>query len=341
MIAVDVQEGLNSFYGFIGAYGDRIANFVVAKSDLVLSVGARLDVRQVGAKRGNFAPNSTLIRVDIDEGELEYKVHDNEINIVADASEFLNEVLIKWPSSDYSPWLNVCNHIKEKLYGYDDRNSNKFVKEISKFIPEGSIITTDVGQNQVWVAQSLEVKNGDRVLFSGGHGAMGYSLPASIGAAIASGKVVYSFNGDGGIQMNIQELQLIAREQLPVKIILFNNNALGMIRHFQEMYFKGNYYQTTPGGGFTSPNFEKLADAYHIDYRVVRNNSEIERLGNILTDKKPALIEVQLNENTYVFPKLEYGKPNQDQEPLLDRSLYYELMNLDGDEEMSIITSRN
>ena len=157
---------------------------------------------------------------------------------------------------------------------------------------------------------------------------MGYSLPASMGAAIASKKPVYSFNGDGGIQMNIQELQMIAREQLPVKIILFNNNALGMIRHFQEMYFKGNYYQTTPNGGFTSPDFEKLADAYHIDYRIVRNDSDINNLGDILTDKKPALIEVQLNENTYVFPKLEYGKPNQDQEPLLDRNTFEELMRL-------------
>lgn len=335
MIAIDVQEGLKSFYGFVGAYGDRTANFVVAKSDMVISIGSRLDVRQVGAKRDNFAPESTLIRVDIDEGELDYKVHDDEIDIVADAGKFLNEILRKWPSADYSPWLNVCDQIKDKLYGYDDRNCNRFVRDISKFIPEGSIITTDVGQNQVWVAQSLEVKKKDRVLFSGGHGAMGYSLPASIGAAIASGKSVYSFNGDGGVQMNIQELQLIAREQLPVKIILFNNNALGMIRHFQEMYFKGNYYQTTPDGGFTSPDFEKLADAYHIEYRVVRNNFEIDNLGDTLTNKKPVLIEVPLNENTYVFPKLEYGKPNQDQEPLLDRKLYYELMNLDGDEDMS------
>lgn len=328
MIAVDIQEGLKNYYGFIGAYGDRTANFVVAKSDLVLAIGARLDVRQVGAKRENFAPDSTLIRVDIDAGELEYKVHDNEIDIVADANEFLSEVLNKWPSFDYNPWLKVCNQIKEKLYGYDDRNSNRFVREISKLIPEDSIITTDVGQNQVWVAQSLEVKNGDRVLFSGGHGAMGYSLPASMGAAIASKKPVYSFNGDGGIQMNIQELQMIAREQLPVKIILFNNNALGMIRHFQEMYFKGNYYQTTPNGGFTSPDFRKIADAYRIDYQIVRDDSEINNLGDILTDKKPALIEVQLNENTYVFPKLEYGKPNQDQEPLLDRITFDELMKL-------------
>lgn len=202
------------------------------------------------------------------------------------------------------------------------------VQALSRFIPEGAIVTTDVGQNQVWVAQSFELKNSQRILFSGGHGAMGYSLTASIGAALASKSVVYCFNGDGGIQMNIQELQMIAREQLPVKIVLFNNNALGMIRHFQEMYFASNYCQTTADGGFTSPNFEKLATAYGLDYISVCNEAEIERLGDILNSNRPAFIEVKLFEDTYVFPKLEYGKPNHDQEPLLDRVLYKELMDL-------------
>lgn len=328
MIAVDIQEGLKNYYGFIGAYGDRTANFVVAKSDLVISIGARLDVRQVGAKRENFAPESTLIRVDIDEGELEYKVHNNEIGIQADANIFLDKILSKWPSSDYSSWLKVCNQIKEKLDGYDDRNSNRYVRAISKLIPENSVITTDVGQNQVWVAQSFDVKNGQRILFSGGHGAMGYSLPAAIGASIAMKKPVYCFNGDGGIQMNIQELQMIAREQLPVKIILFNNNALGMIRHFQEMYFNGNYYQTTPSGGFTSPDFRKLSDAYHIDYYLIQSTTDLGKLQTVLIDQKPAFVEVILDEDTYVFPKLEFGKPNQDQEPLLDRNTFEELMRL-------------
>lgn len=328
MIAVDVQEGLNDFYGFIGAYGDRTANFVIAKSDLVISIGARLDVRQAGAKRSSFAPDSTLIRVDIDPGELEYKVHDNEMSVMADADEFLHLLMKEWPEKDYSGWHAVCEKIQSELSGIDDRDSNRLVRGISHMVPENAVITTDVGQNQVWVAQSFDVKKGQRILFSGGHGAMGYSLPASMGAALASKSVVYSFNGDGGIQMNIQELQMIAREQLPIKIILFNNNALGMIRHFQEMYFQDNYFQTTPEGGFTSPDFEKLADAYRIDYRLVRREEDIEGLEEILTNRKPALIEVQLSEKTYVFPKLEYGKPNQDQEPLLDRKLYDKLMQL-------------
>lgn len=328
MISVDVQEGLKSCYGFIGAYGDRIANFVVAKSDLVISIGARLDVRQVGAKRENFAPAAVLIRVDIDHSELEYIVHDDEIGIVADANQFISDILDVWPESDYSSWISICEEIKRKLFGADDKIYNKLVRAISKLIPQNAVITTDVGQNQVWVAQSFDLKEGQRILFSGGHGAMGYSLPASMGATLASGEVVYSFNGDGGIQMNIQELQMIAREQLPVKVIVFNNNSLGMIRHFQEMYFKDNFFQTTPSGGFTSPDFKKLAEAYSLKYRVIENESEVDALKDVLLDKEPVIIEIKLYENTYVFPKLEYGKPNQDQEPLLDRELYNYLSNL-------------
>ena len=337
MISVDIQEGLQNSYGFIGAYGDRTANFIMAKSDLVVSVGARLDVRQVGAKRVSFAPNARIIRVDVDSNELEYKVHEDELDIACGGNDFLDHILGLWPQRDYSPWIEVCDRIKSELFGYDDRKYNKLVRKISEYIPEYSIITTDVGQNQVWVAQSFSMKKGQRILFSGGHGAMGYSLPASMGAALASNGVVYSFNGDGGIQMNIQELQMIAREKLPVKIILFNNDALGMIRHFQEMYFHDNYFQTTPDGGFSSPNFKKLAEAYGIPYRCVRDESEIESLGEVLVNLLPAFIEVQVFEKTYVFPKLEFGKPNQDQEPLLDRKLYDRLMKYGEDDDMGTI----
>lgn len=328
MISVDTQEGLDNCYGFIGAYGDRTANFIVAKSDVVIAVGARLDVRQVGAKRENFAPNSKIIRVDIDKAELEYKVHEDEVGINADANSFLNGLVNIWPKKDYSEWIAICDEIKDKLLGLDERKYNKLVRAISKYIPAKSIVTTDVGQNQVWVAQSFGLKENQRVLFSGGHGAMGYSLPASIGAALASNSTVYSFNGDGGIQMNIQELQMIARENLPVKIIIFNNNALGMIRHFQEMYFDKNYFQTTLNGGFTSPNFEKLAEAYSLDYVCAESEAEVDALAEVFTNSKPTIIEIKINEETYVFPKLEFGKPNQDQEPLIDRELYMYLMSL-------------
>lgn len=329
MIAMDLlthEDILN--YGFIGAYGGRVGNFIVAKSDCILSLGSRLDVRQTGGNRENFAPNAKIIRVDIDKYELEYKVHQDEIDIQADASEVIEFLLDSYKSSEdrHASWRRVGREIFEKLNDMDEMNGNRIIKNISRFIPSDAVITTDVGQNQVWVAQSFSVKDGQKILFSGGHGTMGYSLPAAIGAFYASQRPVFSFNGDGGFQMNLQELEYIARERIPIKLFVFNNYALGMIRHFQEMYFEGNYTQTLCGTGYDAPDFKKIADAYGIEYKSVENIEDIPE--NIIKSGEPALIEIILRENTYVYPKLEFGKPNQDQEPLLNRKLYDDLMAL-------------
>ena len=323
MLAVDT---VRNSYGFIGAYGSRTANFIAAKSDLVISLGARLDVRQIGARREQFAPGAKIVRVEIDKDELSLKAHDDEIQINADVKDVL-DAMLDAKTKDLELWKMICGKIRDELAFIDDRLPNKFVQSISKVIPEGSVITTDVGQNQVWVAQSFGVKKDQRIFFSGGHGAMGYSLPAAIGCALASGKEVYSFQGDGGIQMNIQELQTVARENIPVKIILFNNSALGMIRHFQEMYFENNYVQTVPEGGYTVPDFKAVAGAYKIPYKCVTSPEEID--DKLFDAAGPQFIEVKITEPTYVFPKLEFGKPNQDQEPLLDRKKYEFIMTLD------------
>ena len=328
MISMDIVNESALNYGFIGAYGDRAANFIVAKSDLLLSLGARLDVRQVGAKRENFAPNATLIRVEVDEGELAYRVHDNEVAICADVSAVLRVLNDIWDNIllDYSEWLEICSTIRFMLAGMDKRLPNEIVEQISEHIPSNAVITADVGQNQIWVAQSLRVKERQKVVFSGGHGAMGYSLPAAIGCYYASHGTVVSFNGDGGIQMNIQELQTIARERLPIKIVLMNNSALGMIRHFQEMYFGENYVQTVATGGYTVPDFGAIAKAYGIEYYKIESADDVR--ASLFEGVAPCLIEVSIKENTYVFPKLEFGKPNQDQEPLMDRALFNYLSSL-------------
>lgn len=327
MLSIDVI-GSEWNFGFIGAYGERVANFIVAKSDLLITIGARLDVRQVGARRENFAPDAKLIRIDIDAGELEYRVHQEEIGIVGDAGAALRTLqqIARQQELAYENWVSTCCFIQKKLQGIDKRIPNELIERLGDIIPDEVVITTDVGQNQVWVAQSLKTKKNQKVLFSGGHGAMGYSLPAAIGCACGSNHTVYSFNGDGGVQMNIQELQTVARERLPIKIVILNNYALGMIRHFQEMYFQDNYTQTVADGGYTVPDFEKLAHAYGLDYKSIRDVSDIE--AEIFEGNEPAIIEVMINEKTYVFPKLEFGKPNQDQEPLLDRELYSSLMEL-------------
>lgn len=314
-------------YGFIGAYGKRAANFIVAKSDLVIAIGTRLDIRQVGAKREAFAPDAKIIRVDIDKNELDYKVKKNETQLKCSATFFIKELskyLFNFRNSD--KWIQTCNMIKKELEKCDYQNPNLLVNKISKVLPENILITTDVGQNQVWIAQSFEIKEGQRVFSSGGHGAMGYSLPAAIGAFYATGKHIVSFNGDGGIQMNIQELQFLAREKLPITVVIFNNRSLGMIRHFQEMYFEENFYQTVCGRGYSTPDFSKLADGYGLNYKMIRQEEDVEKI-EWCTDA-PLVVEIVLDDKTYVFPKLEYGKPNQDQEPLLDRSKYEYLMKL-------------
>lgn len=328
MPAFDLLSYENKYnYGFIGAYGSRVANFIAAKSDLIIALGTRLDVRQIGAKRENFAPNAELIRVEVDEGELENTVKENELQINMDAFRFMDEFKKhEMVFHQVGEWKMVCDTIRKSLSGRDELFPGALLREISRKIENNTIITTDVGQNQVWIAQSFEVKKGQRVLFSSGHGAMGYSLPAAIGAYYAGHMPVVSINGDGGIQMNIQELQYIAREKLPITIVIMNNHALGMIRHFQEMYFKDNYYQTVPSGGYTVPDFGKIADAYGLNYYKVEKAEDIDQID--WKNNLSQIVDVVLDGKTYVFPKLEFGKPNQDQEPLLERELYQELMEL-------------
>jgi acetolactate synthase-1/2/3 large subunit len=328
MTAIDLVADSNNYYGFIGAYGNRTANFIVAKSDLIISFGARLDIRQVGGVRDTFAPNAKIIRVDIDEGEIEYQIRSDELDVIADVCVMLKNLCKSGLPKVDQKWINICNKIQTKLDGIDDLLPNKMVKNLSKYIPDNFVLTTDVGQNQVWIAQSFCVKKKQSILFSGGHGAMGYSLPAAIGAYYGTKRPVISFNGDGGIQMNIQELEFINREKLPITIVVFNNNALGMIRHFQEMYFECHYTETVSGNGYAVPSFEKIAYAYDLEYCKISKIEDI-RIGlSNINFEKPRIIEVCIDENTYVYPKLRYGEPNQDQEPLISRDLYEELMGL-------------
>ncbi|MBQ8435376.1 MAG: thiamine pyrophosphate-binding protein [Oscillospiraceae bacterium] len=328
MIAVDLlpyDHPLN--YGFIGAYGDRKANFIASKADLILTLGTRLDCRQTGAKREDFAVNARFIRFDTDINEFENKIHDDDLNIQMNLEtdmKKLADAAADIKIGDYSEWLKACDEIKKMLEGTVEKMYPEILmNKISESVPEDVTVTTDVGQNQVWVSQHFKVKKGQNILFSGGMGAMGYSLPASIGASLADGKKVICFSGDGGFMMNMQELQFISRERLPIKICVFNNNALGMIRHFQEMYFSSKYSQTVAGNGYTVPELKKVADAFGINYKCI---SELNQISDeLFSGDEPVLIEVMLPETTYVFPKLAVNKPIQDQEPPLDRELYRQL----------------
>lgn len=334
MIAIDVISTDYKYnFGFIGTYGHRHANLIIAQSDLVISFGSRLDVRQTGANIKEFAKDARLIRVDIDQNEFENNIKQNEIDIVADLKELVKYLSPDGIFNDYAvpkKWINQCQYYKTKLSQIDQMFPNQFVNLISDLIPDGSITTTDVGQNQVWVAQSFHVKSTQRILFSGGHGSMGYSLPAAIGAYYADKKPVYCFTGDGGLQMNIQELQFLAREKIPVKIFILNNHSLGMIRHFQEMYFKSNCTQTVNMKGYSNPDFSKVSGAYGIRSHPIYNFIEICQFKEELMDPNPVLFDINVGDKTYIYPKAAFNKAIYEQEPELDKELLDEILSFEG-----------
>ncbi len=330
MISVDLLSNDNSLnFGFIGAYGHRCANIIVSASDLIICVGSRLDIRQTGTDLSAFAPSAEIIRMDTDTSELLNNIKNDEIKLNLDISKFLNyfnnQLSVR---SVKSAWLSKCKKVKDLLDGIDRLSPNKYAYEISRLIPSGAVITTDVGQNQVWVAQSFEVKKNQRILFSGGHGAMGYSLPAAIGAFIATKKPIYCFVGDGGFQMNIQELQTIINYNIPIKIFVMNNKSLGMIRHFQEMYFDSNFVMTNTKKGYNAPDFTKIAKAYGLDILKTNTIDDLSKLNDKIGNNKPLLVDISLRGMTYVYPKLVFGRPTQEQEPLLDKILLEKVMNL-------------
>lgn len=200
MIAIDVLDSDSVYnYGFIGAYGHRYANFLTEKADLIITMGTRLDCRQVGVKREIFAPNAKILRIDIDTNEFDNRLSEKETQIEADIRILINMMLEDnrfLYKDEFEVWNNTAQTIKNKLKNIDNQVENQVIEKISDLLEKNYTITTDVGQNQVWIAQSLKVKDGQRVLFSGGHGSMGYSLPAAIGAYYAKRNKIICFTGD-------------------------------------------------------------------------------------------------------------------------------------------------
>lgn len=262
--------GLDSLYGecagFSGVYGHVAANRAILESDVLLVLGSRLAKRQIGKSIEAYAPNAKIIHVDISPEELG-DLPPADLMVKADAGSFLSSLAEVFVPGDYSRWTEKilqwkCTYAAAPLrnQGFDPVGA---VQALSVGAPDDIVATFDVGQNEMWCAQGWEVKRGQRVLASGGLGCMGFSVPAAIGAAIA-GRRAWAFTGDGGLQMNIQELQTIASRKLPVKVFVFNNQSLGMIQEGQAKYHDGRYYGTK--SGYTVPDLQMIANAYGLRY---------------------------------------------------------------------------
>jgi len=313
--------------GFIGIHGNRIANMIVEECDLILSVGARLGIRQVGKYSKNFAQNADLIRVDIDPYELSRDIKEQEQKYEMDAGEFLSRLAAE-DIPAYEEWWEKCFRAKRLLDRYDKTDGNYAVEKISSMLPADPVVAVDVGQHECWCAQSLHLKGRHgRILISGGYGTMGCALPYAVGASIAlKGEKVFCIAGDGGFQMNIQELETVKRENLPVKIFVLNNRVLGKISETQYRDNDGRYAQTTEESGYSVPDFKKVSEAYGIRAAALKTYRELDSYAGWIRDDQPCLLDIALPSESFLMPKIKWKTSNM--EPELPREIVDEFKSI-------------
>ncbi len=316
MNAVDLApEDLH--IGFIGTHGNRIANMILNECDLIVSVGARLGIRQVGRTAKKFAPKAGLVRCDIDEYELSRNIKEREQKYHTDARDFLRMLLAE-DVGDYSAWREQCAEAKRLLAPYDKQPGNLAVEKIASLLPPDPVVSVDVGMHQCWCAQSLVLKGGKgRIHISGSYGTMGCALPFAIGSCIATGgQISYCIAGDGGMQMNIQELETVRREDLPVKIFVLNNRVLGKISETQHFEHGDRFANTAASGGYSVPDFSRIAEAYGIRAAALGSYEELDRYASWIGDREPCLFDIPLPENSLLTPKIQFE--TQEIRPALD-----------------------
>lgn len=330
LLGIDSYPFSKNLVGYIGSNGNRDANIIFANADLIIALGTRLDVRQVGPAKF-FNPTAKLVHVDIDKSSIDYSLR-SSLSFETGLQDFFAATK-HIQTKRKAEWNFFIHSVQEKfprrhLYSDKEVDPNTFFHELSVVTSAQATIVADVGQNQMWCAQSWKVKKNQRLLFSGGMGAMGFSLPAAIGAWYAdqtSSLIVTC--GDGGIQINIQELETVSRNKIPLKLFILNNKSLGMVREFQDLYFNKNYQSTVTGYGY--PNFKKIAYAYDFEYVKIGSVSKNDPvIASILQNPKPILIEVELSMTAVLQPKVVYGHAMDDQSPYLDEIQKSELEEL-------------
>ena len=310
--------------GMIGSYGNRWANWAVGSSDFLLVLGSRLDVRQTGSETQSFKSGRIIVHVDCDAGEINSRVMECE-PVVSQLKDFLAAGL-RWLKdfslTEKTGWLAEISARRREWP--DERevadvagiNPNELMHAISRASQKVGVYVADVGQHQMWAAQSLELTDRQRFLTSGGMGSMGFGLPAAVGAAFACPQQpVVLIAGDGGFQCNIQELQTVVRNQLPLKLVVLNNHCHGMVRQFQQSYFDSRYQSTL--WGYSTPDFVKVAAAYGLEGRRIQSFDEVAEALRWLwsAPQSPMLLEVSIESSANVYPKMAFGRPITEMEP--------------------------
>jgi acetolactate synthase-1/2/3 large subunit len=296
--------------GMLGMHGTAYANHAIMDSDLIVAIGARFDDRVTG-KLEAFAPHAKVVHIDIDPASVS-KTVDVDIPIVGDAKEILKQLnkFVKKP--DTKDWLKTIGEWKKKFplkYKDDDKLRPQYViEQIYEATKGEAIITTEVGQHQMWTAQFYKFLMPRTILSSGGLGTMGYGFPAAIGAKVGKPKMpVFDIAGDGSIQMNIQELATAVVNKIPVKVAILNNCYLGMVRQWQELFYKKRYSYTTLCG--TCPDFVKLAESYGaLGIRVTKKSEVRAAIEKALKTDNTVFLDFHVEQEENVFPMVPAGE---------------------------------
>jgi acetolactate synthase-1/2/3 large subunit len=324
LMAVDALPATEPLrVGMIGSYGNRWANLAIARSDFLLVLGSRLDVRQTGSETAAFKGDRAIFHVDCESAEINNRVPGCTA-VVSGLTEFLSAALKAMQSREFShrpDWEDEIESLRSawpdtlELADSNGLNPNVFMHQLSAHAGAAGAYVVDVGQHQMWAAQSLEIGDDQRFLTSGGMGSMGFALPAAIGAAlVAAPKPVVLIAGDGGFQSNIQELQTVVHHQLPIKMVVLNNGCHGMVRQFQQSYFEERYQSTL--WGYSAPDFARIAEAYDIPARTISAEEDLDgALKWWWNSSSAALLQVMIDTYANAYPKIAFGSPISEMEP--------------------------
>jgi acetolactate synthase-1/2/3 large subunit len=332
-----IQHEYPIFCGMIGIYANRYSNMTIANSDFLLILGSRLDSRQTGTQPVTFARAAYKVHVDIDPGELGSKVRSDLLVHchLKDFLEKLNVQIKQYSPPNLSHWYQIIRQYQMQFATFDTpktqlwNNPYDLLQTLSRCADDNHLIILDVGQNQMWAAQSFRLKARQRMLISGGMGAMGFGIAAAIGASFAApDRNVMVIAGDGGIQVNLQELDTIISHRLPIKIFIFNNHCLGMVRQFQDCYFEGRRQSTV--WGYHCPDLINIAAAYGWTTFTIKHETEAAKtIHEAFQISGPVFINIKLGVDTTVNPKLLVNKPLEDMSPPLDREELRKMMLID------------
>ena len=327
------------FFGRPGILGERPANLIMQNSDLFIVLGTRMGIRICGYAYETVARAAKKVMVDIDPNELEKPTFRPDVKICADAGDFLRALAVELPSlGPKAEWLDYCRRVRAKYpvilpehrARTDYVSSYVLPEAIMRHAPDPLTVVTSNGIAYTSTFQAIPIRKGMRMFSNEACASMGYGLPAAIGAAFAdAGRTVVCFEGDGSIQMNIQELQTLLNYKLPVKLFVYNNGGYLSIKTTQRAFFNGRFMGSEAGSGVILPSFEKIAAAYGLPYFRLKNNQVLDaKLPEIFATEGPALVEVMLDPFEKLGPKAASKKlpdgtmvsaPLEDMAPFLPR----------------------